>query len=425
MFSFIKKGKSSGSTTAVVDPVKIENLLTRRVEKIFPSTEFLRDKLMKGERLTLYCGFDPTSPSLHMGHAVSLMKLREFQELGHQVIMLIGDFTGMIGDPTDKSETRKQLTRDQVLENCRLYQKQASKFLSFTGKNKAVLKFNSKWLAKLNFAELINLCSLVTVDQMLKRDMFARRMEDGKPIYLHEFLYPLMQGYDSVAMNVDGEVGGNDQTFNMLAGRDLSKALNGKDKFVIANKLMTDASGKKMGKTDGNAVSLNMTPSETFGRIMSWSDAMIIPGFDLCTDTPLSLIEDIKKQLESGENPKNIKMRLARMVTAMYHGTKESEKAEADFNNAFGGEKTVEAIGALAKEVSVPLGSQLGGVLVEQGVVASKAEFRRLVLEGAVSIIDPSRPSEEVKIKDPHHTLNSSAYFKIGKKRFVRITIIG
>lgn len=425
MFSFIKSGKNSNRSAAIVDPAKIESLLTRRVEKMFPSVEFLRDKLMKGERLTLYCGFDPTSPSLHMGHAVSLRKLREFQELGHQVIMLIGDFTGMIGDPTDKSETRKQLTKEQVLQNCKLYKKQASKFLRFTGKNKAILKFNSKWLAKLNFAELINLCSLVTVDQMLKRDMFVRRMEEGRPIYLHEFLYPLMQGYDSVAMGVDGEVGGNDQTFNMLAGRDLSKALNGKDKFVIANKLMTDASGKKMGKTDGNAVSLNMTASETFGKIMSWSDAMIISGFDLCTDTSLAEIQNIKLQLEKGENPKILKMRLAREVTAMYHGVKESEKAEADFNNAFGGEKTAEAIESLAKEITVPHGSQLGGVLVEQGVVASKAEFRRLVLDGAVSVIDPNKPSEDIKIKDPHYTLTADTYMKIGKRRFVKFNIAG
>lgn len=410
--------KSSNQKISV-DPNKIEKLLTRGVEKIFPSTEFLRDKLMKGEKLTLYLGIDPTSPSLHMGHAIPLMKLREFQELGHQVILLIGDFTGMIGDPTDKTATRKQLTREEVLRNSKLYQKQASTFLNFSGSNKAQLKYNSKWLAKMTFEDVIKLTSLVTVDQMLKRDMFARRMEAGQPIHIHEFMYPLMQGYDSVAMQVDGEVGGNDQTFNMLSGRDLSKSLNGKDKFVLATKLLTDSNGKKMGKTEGNMISLNMSAADMFGSVMSWTDSMMLPAFEICTNLSDTEIVELKKSLESGENPKNIKSRLAREITAIYHGVEAATKAENDFNNAFSTKSG--DYSSLAKEIRVPTGSQLAGVLVEQGIVESKGEFRRLLAEGAVNIIDNDNNSAVTKVVDPHYVVTASVNLKIGKRRFVKI----
>src|SRR3989338_493506 len=206
------------------DAKKIEELLSRGVENIYPKKEFLEKELKSGRQLTLYTGYDPTAPSLHIGHGITMLKLRQFQELGHKVIMLIGDFTGMIGDPTDKTATRKRLTRKEVLENCKNYQKQAAAVLEFSGSSKAQIKYNSKWLAKLNGEELLELAGHFTVGQFLERDMFQRRLAEAKPIYLHEFLYPLMQGYDSVAMDVDGEVGGNDQTFNMLAGRTLMKA---------------------------------------------------------------------------------------------------------------------------------------------------------------------------------------------------------
>lgn len=417
MFNF-NKGQGQKS---VVDAAKIENLLNRRVEKIFPSTEFLRDRLMSGERMTLYLGIDPTGPTLHIGHAVNLMKLREFQELGHQVILLIGDFTGMIGDPTDKSATRKQLTRDEVLRNAKLYKQQASKFLKFTGSNKAQIKYNSKWLSKMTFKDVIKLASLVTVDQMLKRDMFARRMEAGQPIHIHEFMYPLMQGYDSVAMKVDGELGGNDQTFNMLSGRDLAKAINGTNKFVLASKLLADPSGKKMGKTEGNMISLDMTAADMFGRVMSWSDPMVIPAFELCTTISTEEIESLKLALSNGENPKNIKMRLAREISALYHGIDAANKAESDFNSAFSGGNFT----SLAKEVVVPQGSELSGVLVEQGIVDSKSDFRRLIDEGAITVIDPIIASDDQnkfsKILDPHYKITANVDIKIGKKRFVRI----
>ena len=240
----------------VEDHQQIEHFLTRGVEKVFPSADFVQARLKEGKPLTMYLGIDPTGPSLHLGHIVALRKLRQFQDLGHKVILLIGDFTGMIGDPSDKSATRQRLTRKEVLQNAKLYKTQASKILRFSGKNAAVLKYNSKWLAKLSFEDVVELAAHFTVQQMMARDMFDRRMKENKPISISEFMYPLMQGFDSVAMKTDGEIGGNDQTFNMLAGRTLMKEMHHKEKFVVTMKLLVDATGKKMGKTEGNMITL-------------------------------------------------------------------------------------------------------------------------------------------------------------------------
>ena len=269
------------------DPQKIEELLTRGVEHVYPSREFLEARLKEGKQLSLYLGIDPTGPDLHIGHSIQLRKLRQFQDLGHKVILLIGDFTGMIGDPTDKSAARKRLTREEVLKNAENYKVQASKILDFNGKNPVELKYNSEWLSKMPFSEVIGLASHFTVQQILARDMFDKRLKEDKPIFFHELMYPLMQGFDCVAMNVDGEVGGNDQTFNMLVGRDLMKAMRGKEKFVIADKLLADPTGKKMGKSEGNMITLSDSSDEMFGKVMSWTDGMIVGGFELLTDVPM------------------------------------------------------------------------------------------------------------------------------------------
>jgi len=217
---------------------EIDEILTRGVEKIYPSKEELKKSLMSGKKIRLYCGYDPTAKSLHIGNAISINKLGQFQKLGHEVIFLIGDFTGMIGDPTDKSATRNKLTREDTLRNSENYKKQASGYLKFDGENPAIVRYNSEWSDKLTFKDLIGLSSNFTVQQMLERDMFEKRIKEEKPVYLHEFLYPLAQGYDSVAMDVDLEIGGNDQMFNMLAGRDLMKAIKGKEKFVLTMKIL-------------------------------------------------------------------------------------------------------------------------------------------------------------------------------------------
>lgn len=393
---------------------KSNKLLTRGISSIYPSLDFVKSKIEKGEKLTIYLGIDPTGPNLHLGHAIPLKKLAEFQKLGHKIILLMGDFTAMIGDPTDKSATRKQLTHKEVLTNLKNYKKQASKLISFSGKNKALIKFNSKWLGKMSFAEVLSLASQMTVQQMFERDMFKKREEEGKPIYLHEFLYPLMQGYDSVSMGVDGEIGGNDQTFNMLCGRDLMKSLKNKEKFVITMKLLEDNSGKKMGKTEGNMVSLSDNPKEMYGKIMSWTDSLIIPGFELCTFVKQGELEEIAKDLAKGINPRDLKMRLAKEVVKIYYGEKKAKEAEEDFVRTFQKNETPNNIEEINIEKIKGKG-HLATVLLLTKKIKSMNEWRRLVDGGAISNIETSE-----KIKE-YNFLAKPGVYKIGKKRFIKI----
>ena len=397
-----------------IDEDQIDELLTRGVENIFPNREFLKSKMMLGEKVTLYLGIDPTGPTLHLGHVIPLLKLAKFQKLGHQIILLIGDFTAMIGDPTDKTATRRKLSRVEVSVNLKEYEKQASKFISFSGSNKAILKFNSEWFNKMSFEDALNLASEMTVDQMLKRDMFRTRALEGKSTYIHEFFYPLMQGYDSVAMNVDGEIGGNDQTFNMLTGRDLMKSLKNKEKFVITTKLLIDSSGKKMGKTENNIVSLDQSPEDMFGKVMSWDDELIVPGFEILTDLSMKEMDSIKNDLNYGKNPKDFKILLAKEVVALYYGKELSEKAEQNFEQTF----TKGGVPEDILEVSVVEGTALVDVLLTEKIVISKTEFRRLISEGAVTLTETN-----LKITDPD-TLVSSGVYKIGKRRFIKIKVL-
>jgi tyrosyl-tRNA synthetase len=320
----------------------------------------------------------------------------------------------MIGDPSDKNAARKKLTKEDVLKNCKEYQKQASSFISFTGTNKALLKFNSEWLAKMNFNDVLELTSLMTVDQMLKRDMFARRIEENKPIYIHEFLYPLMQGYDSVAMDVDGEIGGNDQTFNMLTGRDLMKSLKSKEKFVLTTKLLIDSSGKKMGKTEGNMVSLDQTPEEIFGRVMSWADNLIISGFEIITDIPLSEIKSMQDALTAGSNPKDFKVKLAKEIIAIIYNKDSAEKAFQSFDKAFSKGEIPDNI----KEIETPHGSHIKDALIKEGIVSSNGDWRRLLEGKAVSIVGTNE-----LIEDQHMKAEKNMVLRIGKKRFAKIIV--
>lgn len=393
----------------------IKELLTRGVEQIYPNSDFLEKLLLGKEKITLYLGIDPTGPTLHLGHAIALRKLSEFQKLGHHIILLLGDFTARIGDPTDKLATRKQLTSEEIENNMKLYKEQASAWLSFSGDNPARIAFNSEWLGKMTFADVLDLSSKMTVQQLLERDMFQVRIQEGKPIYVHEFLYPLMQGYDSVAMMVDGEIGGNDQTFNMLVGRELLKE-HGKDKFVLTVKLLTDASGKKMGKTEGNMLTLADSPEDMYGKVMSWSDGKIIPGFELCTVTPLSRIEEVIKLLEQNENPITFKKELAREIVTIYHSKASAETAEKKWEETFSKGVFPED----AKKVVVKIKMPLVDLLVEHGFVASKSEFRRLVEEGAITF---SGKIEEKKIIDPACLVEESGALRIGKKRFLHIEV--
>lgn len=390
----------------VKDPQQIDQFLTRGVENVFPSKDFVRARLMEGKQLSIYLGIDPTGPTLHMGHMIPLRKLRQFQDLGHKVILLIGDFTGMIGDPSDKSATRKRLTRKEVLANAKLYKQQASKILRFSGKNAAELKFNSKWLSKLSFEDVVELAAHFTVQQMLARDMFDRRMKEEKPISVSEFLYPLMQGYDSVAMGVSGEIGGNDQTFNMLAGRTLMKEMSHKEKFVVAVKLLVDSTGKKMGKTEGNMITMADSASEVFGKVMSWTDGMIRNGFELLTDVSLDEIDHAL----ANQHPRDVKMRLARTIAEGFFGGKEAQAAEEQFVATFQKHETPTDIA----EISVDNGMTIIDLLVAAKMVTSKSEARQVIDGGGVKI------DEEV-VKTYDVTVKPGQLIQKGKRHFVRI----
>lgn len=386
-------------------------LLTKGVETILPSKDFLASLLVKDKKITIYCGFDPTAPTLHIGHTIQLRKLRQFQDLGHKIIFLVGDFTARIGDPTDKTATRKQLTEKEVKTNLRLYKKQAGLFIRFSGKNKAEIKFNADWLKKLKFADIISLASNITVDQMLKRDMFVRRTEEEKPIYLHEFFYPLMQGYDSVVMDVDGEVGGNDQLFNMMMGRTLLKTLKNKEKFVLTMQLLEDGTGKKMGKSEGNMVSLLDTPQDMYGKIMSWPDGLIVPGFELCTDYIPEDVKKIKEDLENGKNPRDIKMHLSYEITKLCTSENDAKRAQDFFIGAFQKKEIPDNVAEVSGK------KPLIEIFLEKELVVSNAEARRLSDVGAITHMDSNKTLSFEDIKK----IPETGTYKIGKNRFIKI----
>jgi len=379
----------------------INETLTRGVQIILPSKEGLK-KLMQSKKITLYQGFDPSMPSLHLGNFVGLMKLRQFQKLGHRVIFLVGDFTGMIGDPSDKLSTRPKLTREEVLKNCKTWKEQASKLLDFEGENKALIMFNSKWSDKISFKDLIEITSNFTVQQMIERDMFQERIKNKEPIYLHEFLYPVAQGYDSIAMNVDLEIGGNDQLFNMLAGRNLMQAMKKKEKYVLTTKLLVDKEGKKVGKTTGNALFLNTTSEEFFGGIMSFPDEVIPLAFELLTEVDLTNIEKLTK-----ENPLKEKKRLAFEIVKLLWGEENAKKSESKFEKSFQ-EKTPDF------EEKIEIKDSLIETISQIKTIDSFSQAKRLIREGAVDINGKT-------IKDINYKIKGNEKIKVGKKVFVKV----
>lgn len=396
-----------------LDPQKLEWFLNHGIEEVLPSKEALRTKLLSGDRIRVYLGVDPSGPTMHIGHAIALQKLAELQELGHEVILLLGDFTAMIGDPTDKLATRKQLTKEQVQENLIAYKEQAGRFLNFGGDNPVQIKFNNDWLGKMSFVDVIELAAHFTVQQMLERDMFEKRIAEGKPVHLHEFLYPLMQGYDSVAMDVDLEVGGNDQTFNMLAGRTLLKAIKGKEKFVMRCRLLTDPTGKKMGKSEGNMISLMDDPIDAYGKLMSWPDSMIISGFETLTSLSKEEIAERKQKMEAGENPITLKRELAELVIGWAFSPEAAKQAAEHFTRVHQqGERPEEMAELEVTEVELPILE----LLVRGGLVTSKGEARRQVEQKAVHV-------DDVVIEDINTViaLRDGMVVQKGKRHFVKI----
>lgn len=402
----------------ITDEAIIDDILSRSVSKIYPTTDKLKEKLMSGDRLRIYTGADATGPNLHLGHTVNLILVEKLRKLGHEIIILFGDFTARIGDPTDKSAARVRLTDSEVKENLKNWQKQVEKIVDINNKeNPAKIVRNSKWLSKMSFEDVIDLSANFTVQQMIERDMFENRMKDGKPIYVHEFFYPLMQGYDSVELDVDLEIGGTDQTFNMLAGRTLQSKINEKEKFVLTINLLEDhKTGKKlMSKSEGDAVYLSDSATDMFGKIMSLTDEAIVPMLIGTTYVPLREIDEIEKGLVAGDNPRDAKVFLAREIVSMYHGEDAADKAVKNFEETFSKGDTISED---APEISVESGVSLADVLVENDVVVSKSEFRRLIQNGAIKNMESGE-----KIEDPQHKVSGNIDLKVGKKNFVKIRI--
>ncbi|MSU74901.1 MAG: tyrosine--tRNA ligase [Candidatus Magasanikbacteria bacterium] len=387
------------------DDKKINELLSRGVENIYPKKEFLEARLKDGKPLTLYVGYDPTAPTLHIGNGITLLKLQQFQELGHKVIFLVGDFTGMIGDPTDKLAARQQLTPEQVSQNCALYKKQASAILNFSGDNPALVKFNGEWWGKMSAADLLNVATHITQQRLMERDMFQKRLAESKPIYAHELLYPLLQGYDSVAMEVDGEVGGNDQTFNMLVGRDLMKQFKGKEKFVLTLKLLVDDSGVKMGKTEGNMVAFSDTPEDMFGKVMRWSDGMIRGGFELCTRA------DVPSEKFIQAEPMKFKKMLAYEITKTFLGEEAAEQGEKNFASVIQN-KERPPVEDIPEHKLLASDSSIISVLLYSGLCSSRTEARRLLSQDGVRVNDV--------VADQYTILKPGDIIQKGKRFFVK-----
>lgn len=380
-------------------------LLTRAVAKLIPH-KLAEAKLASGKPMRIYWGIDPTGARIHLGHAVPLRKMRAFADAGHHVILLIGSFTAMIGDPSGKDSMREPLTEQQVRTNFATYKEQAAKILDFS---KIEIRYNHEWLSKLTFAEGVALASHFTVQQMLERDMFEKRMEQKHPIGVHEFSYPLMVGYDSVMLDVDCEIGGTDQEFNMLAGRTLQKAYGKREKFILTTKLLEGTDGRKMSKTYDNCVYLDDTPTEMFGKLMRVEDRLIAQYFECCTDTPMEEIQDMEKKMAAGENPKAFKMRLGRAIVSLYHGEAAAAHAEAEFTKVF----TDKQAPSEMPEVAVGEGSLLVDVLVKEGLVPSKSEFRRLVEQKGIHVNDVAVEDINAKVE--------RGVVKVGKRRFLRV----
>ncbi|MFA7654619.1 MAG: tyrosine--tRNA ligase, partial [Candidatus Dojkabacteria bacterium] len=363
----------------------IERILTKGVEQILPSKEALRKLLESGKRIRIYQGFDPTANSLHIGHAAHLHKLEDFRELGHDVICVIGDFTARIGDP-DKKSVRKPLTKEDVEENMQSFKEQIGKILDIDNKENPVqFRYNSEWLEELKFADILELASNFSVQQMLKRDMFQKRIEENRPIYIHEFMYPIMQAYDSVVLDTDIQLGGNDQLFNILAGRHLMSMLKNKEKIVMTGKLLTASDGTKMGKTEGNMIRMDDTPENIYGKIMAFNDDSILSAFEILTFATMDEVKKYQERLDSGENAMNLKKELAFRVTSEITSEKEAERAQKYFESIFQKKE---------QEVEIPLkkiGEEeiaLNELLVKINFAVSKSEAKRLVEQGAVKIND-------------------------------------
>lgn len=384
----------------------------RAVDQVYPNPNEFEEAIAGEKRLTAYMGIDPTAPDIHIGHGSQLHKLSRLQLLGHEVILLIGDFTATIGDPTDKSAARVKLSRDEVESNAEDYKTQAAKVLDFEHPSNPIqTRFNSEWLGEMDFGEVLELASEFTVQQIMERDMFQRRIAAGQPVRLHEFIYPLMQGWDSVKLNVDIEVGGSDQTFNMLAGSTLVKRYLEKQKYVLAGQLLVDPSGKKIGKTEGNMITLNDSPYEMFHKVMMWGDAMVPHALELCTTLSMDQIKEVETQVANGQmTPLDSKLFLAEQIVSELHNASDAEAAHSQYNAVTS--STQEINPEDLQGYSARSGQSMAEVLVASGLASSLTKARRLI-EGNAVRVDGRTVGEDWTVS----TNNQSAVLQVGKKR--------
>ncbi len=390
------------------------DLIRRGADEILLEVD-LAKKLKKGRPLRIKAGFDPTAPDLHLGHAVLINKMRQFQDLGHEVIFLIGDFTGMIGDPTGKSATRPPLTRDDVIDNARTYEQQIFKILD---PEKTLIMFNSSWMNDMDAADLIQLAAKHTVARMLERDDFNKRYSANQPIAIHEFLYPLVQAYDSVALKADVELGGTDQKFNLLVGRQMQEAYGQEPQVVLTMPILEGLDGaQKMSKSLDNYIGINEPPQEMFGKIMSISDDLMWRYFELLSFKPLSEIDDYKKEISDGGNPRDVKMRLAEEIIGRFHDEAAARQAREDFINRFRHGAIPDDMPELVLE-STDEGLPIGQILKKSGLTSSTSEAFRMIRQGAVKV-------DGEKISDREIILAGGGTYvvQVGKRKFSRITI--
>jgi len=390
-------------------------LIQRGADEIIPA-EGLVERLRSGRPLRIKAGFDPTAPDLHLGHTVLINKLRQFQQLGHEILFLIGDFTGMIGDPTGKSATRPALTQEQVNENARSYQEQIFKILD---PDKTEIVFNSTWMGKMSAADMIQLAGKHTVARMLERDDFSKRYTGGMPIAIHEFLYPLVQGYDSVAMNADVELGGTDQKFNLLVGRELQRQYGQNPQVILTMPILEGLDGvQKMSKSLNNYIGINDQPGEMFGKIMSISDELMWRYFELLSFKPMSEIEAFRKQVSEGENPRDVKFKLAREIVARFHSVAEAKAAQDEFINRFRKGEMPDEIAEVSLQAEAGI-IPIANLLKNAGLTQSTSDALRMIRQGAVKI-----DGEKVEDTKLEINVSSTHIYQVGKRRFARVTVI-
>jgi tyrosyl-tRNA synthetase len=385
-------------------------IIERGADEILPLDE-LKKKLQKNKPLRIKVGFDPTAPDLHLGHTVVINKMKQLQDLGHEIIFLIGDFTGMIGDPSGKNVTRKPLTKEEVLENAKSYEEQVFKILD---KDKTKIAFNSEWMSKMSSADMISLASKQTVARMLERDDFSKRYKSGQAISIHEFLYPLVQGFDSVALQADMELGGTDQKFNLLVGRDLQKQSGKEPQVILTMPLLEGLDGvQKMSKSLENYIGIDEAPDSMFGKIMSISDELMWRYLELLSFESLETIESWKQEVKDGENPRNIKFRLAEEIITRFHSKEQAKQAQQNFVDRFAKNQTPDEM----DEFTFSRGIRIANLLKDSNLASSTSEAFRMIKQGAAKI-----DGEKITNKDLEPQVGTAVY-QVGKRKFARVTI--